>query len=241
MKKKETMNFSGKLFIAVIAATILFFSCDEDENTPAPQEFTYEFNSDTDGWTGGFADYPAGNDSFYEMLFEYTALPEPLDHTKGALKISGNNHSDDLFMFVKRKISGLQSSTVYHVEFTVEFASNVADDSAGVGGSPGEGVYIKAGASTTEPRSETDESDWYRMNIDKANQAQSGADMIVIGDFSNDTDTNEYALKTVSNSSTSFTVTSNENGEAWLIVGTDSAFEATTTIYFNQITFVFSE
>ncbi|MCG6186549.1 hypothetical protein [Maribellus maritimus] len=241
MKKKETMNFSGKLFIAVIAASLLFLSCDEDENAPAPQEFSYEFNSDTEGWTAGFADYPAGNDSFYEMLFEYATLPEPLDQTRGALKISGNNHSDDLFMFVKRKISGLQANKVYKVEFTVEFASNVADVSAGVGGSAGESVYIKAGVCATEPKPETDESDWYRMNIDKGNQAQSGEDMIVIGDFSNDTNTNEYALKTVSGNIISFTLTASGNGEAWLIVGTDSAFEATTTIYFNRITFMFSE
>ena len=58
--------------------------------------------------------------------------------------------------------------------------------------------------------------------------------MIVIGDFSNDTDKNVYALKTVTNG-TPFQAKANENGELWLVVGTDSGFEGKTTIYYNRI------
>ena len=221
--------------ILILLGISFIMACESKEN-PKPETlvFDYNFMTDNDSWDGDFADYPIGEEEFYELIFEYSTLPEPLDQTKGALKISGNNHSDDLFMFVKRKITGLTPNTSYNIIFNIEFASNVADGQFGVGGSPGESVYIKAGASPQEPLKVLDSDEWYRINIDKGNQAQEGEDMIVLGDFSNDTEQNIYALKTLSNSS-SYTAMSNMNGELWLIVGTDSGFESTTTIYYNRI------
>lgn len=209
---------------------------DDDQTTNKPQ-FNYNFEMDTEGWIGYFADYPVGEDDFYELEFTYSTLPEPLDQNKGSLKLSGNNHSDDLFMFVTRKISGLERNTSYTIDFEIEFASNVPDGSFGIGGSPGESVYIKAGAASIEPTLNVGTDGWYELNIDKGNQSQGGEDMIVIGDFSNDTDDEIYHLKTVTNSN-EFTATTNDNGELWIIVGTDSGFEGTTTIYYNRISVV---
>jgi len=44
-------------------------------------------------------------------------------------------------------------------------------------------------------------------------------------------------LKTVTISAP-FTATTTESDELWLIVGADSGFEATTTIYYNRIEYV---
>ncbi len=148
--------------------------------------------------------------------------------------LSGTNMSDDLFMFLKKKVSGLKANATYNITFTVEFASNIPDGLAGIGGSPGESVYIKAGATKTEPETVEDEMSYYRMNIDKGNQSQGGEDMVVLGDFSNDTDQEVYTLKTVANDDP-MTVTANSNGELWIIVGTDSGFEGSTTIFYNLI------
>jgi hypothetical protein len=221
----------------IIAGAMLFvlFACsDKNLNQPEPVDFYFDFAQGVDGWTGGFADYPVGEESFYELVFEHDTLPEPLDQNQFSLKLAGNNHSDDLFMFAKRKVSGLEPNTVYFINFSVEFASNVPDGTVGVGGSPGESVYIKAGATTIEPKKEKDSDNYYRMNIDKGNQSQSGEDMVVIGDFSNDTDQDVYTLKTVGNESP-FGAETDENGNLWLIIGTDSGFEATTTIYYNSV------
>ncbi len=72
------------------------------------------------------------------------------------------------------------------------------------------------------------------MNIDKNNQTNSGSDMVIIGDFSNDTNQNEYTLKNLV-ANDILTVSTNGSGELWLVIGTDSGFEATTTIYYNLI------
>ena len=194
----------------------------------------YRFSASTEGWQGGFADYPVGEEAAYELRFAYTRLPAPLDESEGALLLSGVNHSDDLFMYVKRPIFGLDANRTYEVHMRVTFASNVPDGSVGIGGSPGEGVTIKAGASGYEPKAVADESGRYRMNIDKGNQSTGGTQMIVVGDFSNDTDLAQYALKTVA-TPRPVDVTADDNGTVWLIVGADSGFEGKTTLYIDRI------
>lgn len=225
-------------------AMLAFFSCDDDEDNgddnDAMLEFIYEFESGVDGWEGDFADYPVGEAESYELDFDHAALPEPLDEVEGAVRLSGTNMSDDLFMFMKKEVSGLEPNTVYRVDVSVQFASDVADNMVGVGGSPGESVWIKAGVTAMEPVPEVDDMDYYRMNINKGGQSQGGTDMVVLGDFSNDTDQDIYTLKTVSNDEP-LMVTSDNEGKVWLIVGTDSGFEATTTIYYNTIQFTFEK
>lgn len=222
----------------LIATTILFLlvSCrDAEVDPPERAVFEWNFTPDAQGWAGNFADYPVGSEEFMELEFNYAPLPSPLDSTQGSLRLNGTNRSDDLFMYVYRQITGLIPETVYYITFTVEFASNVPDGQVGIGGSPGESVYVKAGATNFEPGRVTDDMDYYRMNIDKGNQSQGGSDMIVIGDFSNDTDNQAYTLKSVTNSNQEFAVMPNDAGELWIIAGTDSGFEGTTTIYYNSI------
>ena len=231
------MNTKLILFLPLI---FLLFSCDKDDENdiayPETVELTYDFQNDNQSWEGDFADYPVGEESFYELSYEHSNLPIPLNTNLGALKQSGSNHSDDLFMFIRRQINGLEPNTHYKVSYEIEFASNIADGMIGVGGSPGEGVTIKAGATNIKPEKIVGDYDYldYVMNIDKGNQANGGSDMVVVGDFSNDTNQNEYTLKSLV-ANDILTVPTNSSGELWLVVGTDSGFEATTTIYYNLI------
>lgn len=230
------------IYTSIPCALILIFfliGCSKADNKKplAGKIFTDNFTAGTDGWIADFADYPTdpAQTPEYQLEFIHTVLPEPLNTSDGALKQSGINRSDDLFMFIKKKITGLEPDRNYTVDLKVDFASNVADNMIGVGGSPGEGVTIKAGVVSIEPIKivNTVES-WYRMNIDKSNQSQSGMDMKVIGNFANGTDLNVYTIKQLS-TSTPLNVKANQQGEIWLIIGTDSGFEAKTTIFYNSI------
>lgn len=228
-----------KIFISVLTSLLLFSGCKDDVvNSIEPKKITFDFNVNSEGWLGDFADYPNNPDveDYYEFEFSHSMLPSPLKNSDGALKQSGYNHSDDLFMFIKKKITGLEANKSYNVEIEIEFATNEANNSIGVGGSPSEGVYVKAGASTNEPMKILDNSDnHYRMNIDKGNQSNGGINMKVIGNFANGTDLKVYNLK-VLKTTNPVNVMSDSNGELWVIVGTDSGFESTTTIYYNRIT-----
>jgi len=128
------------------------------------------------------------------------------------------------------------------VDFSIDLASNTPEGMMGIGGSPGESVYIKAGAVNIEPEFFTDDIDWLRLNFDKGNQATEGADMINLGTVANpniDLGTftgEEYALMNLNNQMIPFTVTSDKDGSIWVLVGSDSGFEGATTIYYDAIT-----
>lgn len=208
---------------------------DDDQNRDNEQVIhSFDFSTSSEGWDGDFADYPAGEEEMYELEFGHSFLPTPLDNSLGALRLSGRNYSDDLFMYVSREITGLIPNREYLINFEVEFASDVPDGSFGIGGSPGESVYIKAGAAPQLPEKIVDELGWYRLNIDKGNQAEGGRDMITLGNFANGTDEHEYSLKTLT-TSTPFRATTNNQGSLWILLGTDSGFEGKTTIYINRI------
>lgn len=203
------------------------------------QTYTYDFSNGNDSWTGDFADYPVTDSIFYELEFVRDHLPSPLNKNQFALKINGNNHSDGLFMFIKRKISGLKPNTIYKLLIDVTFASKAPTNSTGVGGSPGEGVTMKAGGTIVEPV-KLISNGYYKMNINKGDQSRSGTDMDTIGNVGVSDTTTVFTLINRNNSSHLFTITSNANGEVWVCIGTDSGFEATTTLYYKLINLTFT-
>jgi hypothetical protein len=199
--------------------------------------YTVDFNDGQDGWTGDFTGYPAGEgDSLeYELQFAYTDLPANLGNRKG-LMISGHNHNDSLFMFIKNKVTHLYPETEYAIAFEVEFASNAPTGSDG----SGEGVVLKAGASAQEPRKIVVGNNCL-LNIDKGNKALPGKDMGVLGNIAVGDNTTDYTLITRGSSNYNlapFTARTNSNGELWLIIGTDSGYEGLTTVYYTRISVV---
>ena len=128
-------------------------------------------------------------------------------------------------------MEGLQPSTEYAVTVEIDLATNVPGGLFGIGGSPGESVFVKAGASAIEPSQEQDASGWLRSNIDKGNQANEGTEMVVVGNVSHpDVVGDEYKIKPLTNEQSPLSVTTDANGGVWLIVGTDSGFEGLTAL-----------
>ena len=201
--------------------------------------FDFTFDADAEGWAAGFADLPADfNQDAYELDSDFRELPEGL--AGNGFYIQGHNRSDDLFMYLTRQVDGLQPLTEYEVNVEIDLATNVPGGLVGIGGSPGESVYVKAGASAIEPSEEQDSSGWLRSNIDKGNQANGGTEMVVVGNVSHpDVIGEEYKIKTLTNEGSSLSVTTDANGGVWLIVGTDSGFEGLTTLYYSRISYNF--
>jgi hypothetical protein len=222
--------------VAVLFA--ISVACTDNATETTIPCFDFNFCDGSQGWVAEFSDYPPGDESFYELASGYRRLPPPLS-SRGGLFISGNNHSDDLFMYLKRRVGGFEPNTDYQVSFIVDFATDVPTGCGGAGGSPGESVFVKAGASNIEPNSVVDQLGWLRMNIDKGNQANGGANAVVIGNVANSTlceqKIRRYEIKEL-RSPRPVLVTTDETGSAWLLVGTDSGFEAVTTLYYTRIT-----
>ena len=203
-------------------------------------EFGFDFMSDDEGWMVGFADLPVDyNQSIYELHHEHRPLPDGL--AGSGIFVQGHNRSDDLFTFLKRRVDGLRPNTIYAVSVSIELATNVPAGSFGIGGSPGESVFVKVGASTVEPLVEEDSSRHLRMNIDKGNQSRGGESMVVLGHVAHPEVANrEYRIKTLDNTDLPLSVTTDGEGGVWLIVGTDSGFEGLSRLYYARISYTLS-
>ncbi len=186
-------------------------------------------------WSAGFSDYSTETDtSLFEFKKGLTTLPAPLDSNRKGFRLQGHNRSDDLFMYLTQKVPGFAPNTKFNVEFVVELATNAAEGSVGIGGSPANSVYLKAGASGIAPAVSL-VGNMYTFNLDKGNQATGGKDLVVLGDISNGTTTSEYKFITRSSEGQKIQATSNSNGEIFVVVGTDSGFEGLTNVYYKLI------
>ena len=99
-----------------------------------------------------------------------------------------------------RQVGGLRPNTMYAVSVSIDLATNVPAGLFGIGSSPGESVYVKAGASTVEPIAAEGDNRHLRMNIDKGNQANGGEAAVVLGNVAHpDVANREYRVKTLDN------------------------------------------
>jgi hypothetical protein len=203
---------------------------------------SYDFRQGAQGWVAGFADYPLGQEQNWQLESGIRELPAGITPAGTGYYIAGNNHSDDLFMFLKRKLGateGVRPNTTYRLHFKIVVASNAPSGCSGIGGAPGESVTLKAGASVIEPQA-VDQDGTYQMNVDKGNQTAGGPAGAVVGDIANGIpceqagDTPPYVALTKEHSGEN-PVTSSAGGELWLLVGTDSGFEGTTALYYQRI------
>lgn len=205
-----------------------------EEKEPAqPLTLAVDFNEGAIGWVGGAADYNVGNPPD-DVITSASSLPSPLPGS--GYRLSGTNESDDLFVFAKRQFSGLIANTTYQVVFSVNIATRIPQHCAGVGGAPGESVYLLAGAANTEPLSVLDSQGDYRVNWDRGNQAIGGPQAAVLGNISNSqTDCPPssdwvWEAKTL-NQNGSLLVTSDADGNLWVLLGMDSGFEHYSEVY----------
>lgn len=219
---------------------MIFSACSPDEADERPLLIfseQFDFSVSNHGWEPGFADYPVSQDdsTLYELKYAYTDQPQTLV-TKKSVMLSGKNLNKDLFMFLKRKITGLAADTEYTITFNVELASTCEAYSNSSGGA----VYLKAGAITTEPK-RVIEGTTHVMNIDKGNDAIAGRDVILLGNIISQGGTG-FTLQNKNNAmaNTRYVARTNSEGELWLLLGTDSTLAGTTAVFYMRVNVVFS-
>lgn len=225
------LQFQKRFFLGLIASFSFL---------QAQESFDFTFTKDHQDWTADFTDYPVNEEPFYELGWGWENLPRSLPDsplTKG-IYLSGNNRSDDLFMFIKRSISGLKPNTLYEIQFSVLIETNAPATSVGIGGSPGTSVFFKAGASTQKPE-KINKNDFYVLNIDKGNQSKEGESALVLGHIGHPhIDPNKrpypYLPKTFE-THRSLKASSDANGNLWLFLGTDSGYEGMTKFYIIEV------
>ena len=244
------ISFRGDCIFRFLSAVPLFILLFAVSSSTCAQSSTvtksFDFRNGALGWQAGFADYPPGTDKdgFYELAADIRNVPAELG-TGTAFYIQGNNHSDALFMFMKRRLEsgdGIVAGQTYQITFTLVFGSAAQSGCLGVGGSPGDAVSLKAGASPAEPVALLDISPlfaWLRMNVGKGGPALSG-DIAAssAGSIANGIPCGSapagYVSVTRTHQHTSL-VNASSKGEIWLLVGTNSGYEGRTGLYYQRI------
>ncbi|MDW7657311.1 MAG: hypothetical protein SCM11_09075 [Bacillota bacterium] len=237
-----------RLILFIITAALLFATgCRTLQETTVPGNlltFDFDFAEDSHGWTGDFTDLPVDyGETLYQLEFAHVEKPESLNSSGKALMLSGRNASDDLFMYIKKQLTaadGIKPDTTYSIQFTVDVATNAPAGAVGIGGPPGEAVWVKVGAAPVEPVPVAEEnglhSQWL-LNVDKGNQNDDGRNALRIGDVSKvvSDDFETYEIKRLDNMDQPLRMTSDSTGNLWIFVGTDSGFEGATTLYYTSI------
>jgi len=191
-----------------------------------------EFSAWMSKWTGAASDYTSET-APSEVVFRMEELPAPADG-RGVL-IAGRNHSDDLFLYIKRRFDGMRPVTTYHLAFTLRYVSNAPKGCAGVGGAPGESVWMKVGASNLEPRTVVLDGN-YATNIDHGVQAGNGSDMVVVGTLAtSNPDCRARRYEEMTGTGVLRNVRTDGSGGLWLVIGMDSGYEAGSQVYLRSL------
>ncbi len=238
IKYKPKKNFLWALFLVVIISAT--------RATAAQQsiEIAFDFHMGALGWTAGFADYRPDTATGFELGAGIRYMPRKLTRVpRRGFYIQGHNRSDDLFMFLKRRLSaedGIVAGQTYRIEYVITFASNAPTECSGIGGAPGENVALKAGATSIEPLAVLHPDGSLRMNVDIGRQSQGGTAASVAGNIANGIPCQlaspYFPFVLVQRSHTHTTnVAANTDGELWLLIGTDSGFEGLTRLYYQRI------
>jgi hypothetical protein len=166
-----------------------------------------------------------------EVVIDKRALP---GSSGSAFYHAGTNLSDDLWIWFARRMEGFEPGRRHRIGFEVGYVTSYHADCIGTG----ELVIIKAGASEEQPaRVLTGDGSW-RMNVDKGEQFQEGADAVILGDIRNDLPgcpaEPQFGAGTADAGDGMVEVTADANGRFWVFFGTESAFETRHEIYFTR-------
>jgi hypothetical protein len=224
--------------IASLAVAPLLATCVGSTEVGGAIPLAFDFRDAAPGWEAGFAHVAVSQEANVEFVADHRPLPEPLGPARGALYQSGWNVSDDLFMFFKHRVDGLDPGADYDATFEGGIVSPIHQ---GCDGGTGVSVMVKAGATAVEPQRVAVDG-YYVMNVDIGGGAlDGGAAALVLGDIRNGLpgcpfDSLQYAEKTLSSGSAALPVTVAADGSLWLLIATDSAFESPHHLYFTRVT-----
>jgi hypothetical protein len=217
--------------LRLAATAILATGCISTGDTHTIQTLNFDFNVVREGWVAGAADYAESQAAAVGAFGAVQLLPAPLVTTQNALYLRGTNVGGDLFLFQKRRFTGLGSLVTYTVSMQVEFATSYQ---AGCTTGPGTLTYLKAGLSDVEPLTATDGQGVVRMLVDKGAGAAAG-DFLQLGDIRNTLSgcaaPGTFGLHKSGLKVQPTTLTTDVDGGFWVFIGTQSSFAGQHEIY----------
>lgn len=234
--------FTGALVLGACAGEAAETTTTQPPGPGDPIRIRFDFENGSDGWASDVSDF--SEETRPEDILSQTGVNPPgIDDDSGYFHLAASNRSDDMFLFISRRLgdqADLAPDTAYRIDFEVSAASNAPSNCAGIGGPPGEAVWLKVGASNEQP-TPVQEDGYTSLTIDKGNQSQGGEDAEVAGVIANGIPCEEaleadqpFAMVDWEHE-LSNPVTTDDEGRLWLLVGIDSGFEGRSELYYDTV------
>jgi hypothetical protein len=215
----------------IIAGLSFSLYCCSGGTDPLPIRFSDStFESGLEEWLGDFAFVRTGTEPSVAFSVSQEPLPEALKSKSHGLKLEGRNSGDSIFLFVKKKLTGLDPAKSYKVAYQIDLATNFPDTAAGAGRI----IFLKAGASGTEPKSIAG-TNMSTVSIDNGALARSGTQMRLLGNVANGLDSTAYRPIIRKNANVAVHVKPAANGDIWLCVGINTTFKGNMKLFFDRI------
>ncbi len=215
--------------LLVILTSLSLMSC----NTKVePKSWSFDFTQDDSGFESVFADYHDDGHNFetFEMAYERAVISGT---TNPGLRLKGHNRSDDLFMGIVKELSGFKASTTYTITLSFTLYTEAEAGSIGIGGSPADSVYVKAGFTNVLPEVSEDNGGLWVLNIDKGQQSQGSPGIPVVGTMAKPEGSEAGFVS--KGFEVTLTLKTDSAGKLWLVIGTDSGYEGLTVYYLDDI------
>lgn len=185
-------------------------------------------------WTFGTADY-SEQTAPEDIVTRVEPLPAPF--TGSGLVLAATNRSDDALVYAVRVVDELPPGSNWDVGVDPEIVTQTPTGCVGVGGSPGESVWMVASAAG-KPIAPVLINGETRLDLDRGNQSQGGPQGVVLGTIAA-TSTNcsgEVPAESKSFLAGRFlTAQADAQGRIWVMVGMDSGFEARSRIWIRSV------
>jgi len=241
--KAYVRGYRGDDNVAVIGSTFgggqILDGLGTDAIVTQAVEIDSNFRHGDQGWEVGFADGPGPPHERGDTLdWGVRTLPRSLKASGTGYYLYGLNGWDDLFMYLTKPVGtgeGLAASQAYQVIYQIEFTTDIPTRYDYP-------VYLKAGATPNPLDGFLDGNGHYRLNLDKGNQGNAGTEVGIVPSGLN------HALPYLAAEAASFPfrtarrtyvhdrpITAGDEGTLRLVVGTDSALEAQTYLYYRKI------
>jgi hypothetical protein len=221
----------------VVLMSLSACNSEERNNVDPVRTMISEFEKGSEGWLGDYALYNLADTTKIAFLMERDSLPAVIDSTRWSLRMEGNNVGDSIFLFLKKKIGGLNPDRTYNVSFDIDVATNYPDQPNG----SGKTIKLKAGASAKEPVKVISDKFYNNVSIKKGLWDRDGAEMSILGDFANTSARAVYELVRRTSDDKNITVKPAPDGTIWICVGEDTRYKGKTVFYYDKIKVTLTE
>ncbi|MBE9461187.1 hypothetical protein ACFP1I_20375 [Dyadobacter subterraneus] len=218
------------IFFGSLIMTVFLVACKGGNDTLPIKFFESTFQQNAEDWTGDVALFKNGQQDTIAFNIKQGKIPGATDSTSRGLGVSGKNIGDSLFLFIKKKITGLDPALTYKVAYEINIGTNYPDTV----GSAGRRIFIKAGASPNEPVKEL-AGNYYKTNLGLGALSKSGSEMMYLGTAGNGLDSVAYRSIVRTNANLAVEVKPNADGEIWLCVGAETSYKGLIQLYYDRI------